>query len=122
MARRKYALPANQHGFDIWGIFHLRHMSGIDVMGAIANIRDLGSHCRTGRQTLGRYWGRVNRRAAPLYPGGLPIPCSVSTVLAGLAGGLIYHWRKGAVGRHYWSGCVYGANGSLSYGFEPGYC
>lgn len=78
--------------FSIYGT-----LSGFKVGGAIANIRDLGPAIAgliagplvgTGAGLI----GGIHR----YFQGGLTCePCSISTVVAGLAGGLVYLTRKG---------------------------
>lgn len=78
--------------FSIYGT-----LSGFKVMGAIANIRDLGPAIAgliagplvgTGAGLI----GGIHR----YFQGGLTcVPCSISTVIAGLAGGLVYRLWKG---------------------------
>lgn len=78
--------------FSIYGT-----ISGFKVMGAIANIRDLGP------AIAGLIAGPVVGVGAGLiggihryFQGGLTCePCSISTVVAGLAGGIVYLLRKG---------------------------
>lgn len=73
--------------------------SGIKLpSGAIANIRDIGP------MVAGLIGGPVVGLGAGLiagvhryFLGGLTaVPCSLATVIAGFAAGMIYHWRKGA--------------------------
>ncbi|MEA4925229.1 MAG: LytS/YhcK type 5TM receptor domain-containing protein [Syntrophomonadaceae bacterium] len=82
----------------VFGIFSIYGtLSGIQIMGAIANIRDLGPAIAG---LIGGPWvglgagliGGLHRHSL----GGLTYQsCSLSTVLAGLFGGLIYQFRKG---------------------------
>ena len=98
MARKKIK-PNQQIGMAlIFGVFSIYGtLSGIDVMGAIANIRDLGPAIAglIGGPWVGIGAGLIGGLHRYTLGGVTYIPCSVSTVLAGLAGGLIYHWRKG---------------------------
>ena len=98
MARKKIK-PNQQIGMAlIFGVFSIYGtLSGIDVMGAIANIRDLGPAIAglVGGPWVGIGAGLIGGLHRYTLGGVTYIPCSVSTVLAGLAGGLIYHWRKG---------------------------
>lgn len=82
----------------IFGVFSIfGTLSGININGAIANIRDLGP------AIAGLFGGPLAGIGAGLIGGihrysmgGLTaIPCSLSTVLAGLVGGLIYYYKKG---------------------------
>lgn len=72
-------------------------LSGINVMGAIANIRDLGPAIAglIGGPWVGVLTGLIGGIHRYTLGGITYIPCSVSTVIAGLAGGLIYQYRKG---------------------------
>jgi sigma-B regulation protein RsbU (phosphoserine phosphatase) len=82
----------------VFGIFAVYGtLSGIDVMGGIANIRDLGPAIAG---LIGGPWvglgagliGGIHR----YFMGGITyLPCSISTVLAGLIGGLIWKYNKG---------------------------
>lgn len=98
MAKKKVT-PAQQAGMIlIFGLFSLYGtLSGIDFMGAIANIRDLGP--AIGGLIGGPLVGLGAALIGGLHRfslGGITcIPCSISTILAGLAGGLIYKYRKG---------------------------
>ncbi|OQA07972.1 MAG: Phosphoserine phosphatase RsbU [Firmicutes bacterium ADurb.Bin373] len=96
---RKEITPNQQIGMAlIFGVFSIYGtLSGIDVMGAIANIRDLGPAIAglVGGPWVGIGAGLIGGLHRYTLGGVTYIPCSVSTVLAGLAGGLIYHWRKG---------------------------
>ncbi len=82
----------------IFGLFSIfGTLGGIDVMGAIANIRDLGPAIAglIGGPLAGIGAGLVGGIHRYSMGGITYIPCSISTVLAGLAGGLIYQFRKG---------------------------
>ncbi|KAF1086206.1 Sensor histidine kinase YpdA [Sporotomaculum syntrophicum] len=82
----------------IFGIFSIYGtLSGIDVMGAIANIRDLGPAIAglIGGPWVGIGAGLIGGIHRYTLGGPTYIPCSISTVLAGLIGGLIYQYRKG---------------------------
>jgi sigma-B regulation protein RsbU (phosphoserine phosphatase) len=81
--------------FGLFSIFGT--LGGIDVMGAIANIRDLGPAIAglIGGPLAGVGAGLVGGIHRFFLGGITYIPCSVSTVLAGLIGGLIYQFRKG---------------------------
>jgi len=96
---RKEITPYQQISMAlIFGVFSIYGtLSGIDVMGAIANIRDLGPAIAglVGGPWVGIGAGLIGGLHRYTLGGVTYIPCSVSTVLAGLAGGLIYHWRKG---------------------------
>ncbi len=78
--------------FSIYGT-----LSGINIMGAIANIRDLGPAIAglIGGPLVGIGAGLIGGIHRYTLGGLTYIPCSISTVIAGLAGGLIYQYRKG---------------------------
>lgn len=81
----------------IFGIFSIYGtLSGINIMGAIANIRDLGPAIAglIGGPLVGLGAGLIGAIHRYSMGGITAIPCSLSTVLAGLAGGLIYRYRK----------------------------
>ncbi|MFX4261329.1 ATP-binding SpoIIE family protein phosphatase [Pelotomaculum propionicicum] len=96
---RKEVTPGQQIGMAlIFGIFSIYGtLSGIDFMGAIANIRDLGPAIAglIGGPWVGIGAGLIGGLHRYTLGGITYIPCSISTVLAGLAGGLIYSCRKG---------------------------
>lgn len=82
----------------IFGIFSIYGtLSGINVAGAIANIRDLGPAIAglIGGPWVGIGAGLIGGIHRYTMGGITYIPCSVSTVVAGVAGGLIYQYRKG---------------------------
>jgi len=81
--------------FGVFSIFGT--LGGIDFMGAIANTRDLGPAIAglIGGPLAGIGAGLIGG-IHRFFVGGITyIPCSISTVLVGLAGGLIYRFRKG---------------------------
>ena len=77
--------------FSIYGT-----LSGIDIMGAIANIRDLGPIIAgiIGGPLVGFGAGLIGGIHRYSMGGITALPCSVSTILAGLAGGVFYCLRK----------------------------
>jgi sigma-B regulation protein RsbU (phosphoserine phosphatase) len=79
--------------FSVFGTY-----SGIELpSGAIANIRDLGPMIAglVGGPIVGLGAGLIGG-VHRYFLGGLTcIPCALSTVIAGLAGGMINKWRKG---------------------------
>ncbi|MEN6349592.1 MAG: LytS/YhcK type 5TM receptor domain-containing protein [Syntrophomonas sp.] len=82
----------------IFGIFSIYGtLSGIQINGAIANIRDLGPAIAglVGGPWVGIGAGLIGGIHRYTMGGITYIPCSVSTVLAGVIGGLIYLYRKG---------------------------
>jgi len=84
----------------IFGLFSIfGTLGGIDFKGAIANIRDLGPAIAglIGGPLAGIGAGLIGG-VHRFFLGGITyIPCSISTVLAGIAGGLIYQYKKGRV-------------------------
>jgi sigma-B regulation protein RsbU (phosphoserine phosphatase) len=81
--------------FGLFSIFGT--LSGIDVMGAIANIRDLGPAIAglIAGPVAGLCTGLIGGIHRFFVGGITQIPCSISTVVAGIAGGLIFYYRKG---------------------------
>lgn len=81
--------------FGLFSIFGT--LGGINVMGAIANIRDLGPAIAglIGGPLAGLGAGLIGGVHRYSIGGITYIPCSISTVLAGLAGGLVFTFRKG---------------------------
>ncbi|MDD3364343.1 MAG: LytS/YhcK type 5TM receptor domain-containing protein [Syntrophomonas sp.] len=82
----------------IFGLFSIYGtLSGINIMGAIANIRDLGPAIAglIGGPLVGIGAGLIGGIHRYTMGGITYIPCSISTVVAGLVGGLIYQYRKG---------------------------
>lgn len=82
----------------VFGVFSIYGtLSGIDILGAIANIRDLGPAIAglIGGPLVGIGAGLIGGAHRYTMGGVTCIPCSLSTVIAGLAGGLIYKYRKG---------------------------
>jgi sigma-B regulation protein RsbU (phosphoserine phosphatase) len=95
---KKVTLKQNLVLIFIFGLFSIfGTLGGIDVMGAIANIRDLGPAIAglIGGPLAGIGAGLIGSIHRFTMGGVTYIPCSISTVLAGLAGGLIYRIRKG---------------------------
>lgn len=78
--------------FSIYGT-----LGGIKLLGAIANIRDLGPTIAglIGGPIVGLGAGLIGGIHRFTLGGFTCYSCSLSTVLAGLIGGLIYLWRKG---------------------------
>ncbi len=78
----------------------LGNYSGVEILGAIANVRDLGP------MIAGLLGGPLTGLAAGLiggayryYMGGFTaVPCSLATVLSGLFGGIIWLWKKRLIG------------------------
>jgi len=71
--------------------------SGIEVFGAIANIRDLGPMMGglIGGPLIGVGAGLIGGVHRYFIGGFTSVPCSLATVCAGLIGGIIYLLKKG---------------------------
>jgi sigma-B regulation protein RsbU (phosphoserine phosphatase) len=95
----------------IFGLFSIfGTMSGIELLGVVANIRDLGPALAglVGGPLVGLCAGLVGAIYRMSIGGFTVVGCSVSTVLAGLAGGLIYKYRKGRF-LNVWQAVVFAA-------------
>ncbi len=82
--------------------------------GAIANIRDLGPMIAglVGGPVVGICAGLIGGIQRYFGGGFVAVPCSIATVVAGLAGGLIYTFRKGNFPR-IWQVMVFAAGMEL---------
>ena len=71
--------------------------AGINIYGAIANVRDLGPMIAglIGGPVIGIGAGLIGGVHRYFLGGLTAVPCSLATVLAGLFGGIIYVVRKG---------------------------
>ena len=71
--------------------------SGIEIFGAIANVRDLAPMIAglIGGPVIGLGAGLIGGIHRYFLEGFTCVPCSLATVLAGLFGGIIYLLRKG---------------------------
>jgi len=71
--------------------------SGIEIFGAIANVRDLGPMIAglIGGPVIGLGAGLIGGIHRYLLGGFTCVPCSLATVLAGLFGGIIYILKRG---------------------------
>nr|CBH37889.1 conserved hypothetical membrane protein, SpoIIE and 5TMR of 5TMR-LYT family [uncultured archaeon] len=71
--------------------------SGIEIFGAIANVRDLGPMIAglIGGPVIGLGAGLIGGIHRYFLGGFTCVPCSLATVLAGLFGGIIYILRRG---------------------------
>jgi len=79
--------------FSVFGTY-----GGIELpSGAIANIRDLGPMIAglVGGPMIGLGVGLIGGIHRYFLEGLTCVPCSLATVIAGLAGGIIYKWRRG---------------------------
>ena len=82
----------------IFGLFSIfGTLSGIEIYGAIANVRDLGPAIAglIGGPIVGLGAGLIGGIHRYTVGGLTALPCSIATVLAGIIGGLIYLKRKG---------------------------
>ncbi|HOV79580.1 MAG TPA: SpoIIE family protein phosphatase [Bacillota bacterium] len=82
----------------IFGLFSIYGtLSGIQIMSAIANIRDLGPMIAglLGGPVAGLGAGLIGAAHRYSLGGITALPCTVSTLLAGLAGGAIFVLRRG---------------------------
>lgn len=96
---KKQALNYKQQVYlvFVFGVFSIYGtLSGIEINSAIANIRDLGPAIAglIGGPLVGIGAGLIGGIHRYSMGGLTAIPCSLSTILAGLAGGLIYKYRK----------------------------
>ncbi len=73
-------------------------LSGFDFMGAIANTRDLGPALAglIAGPIAGLGAGLIGAAHRYSLGGFTCVSCSVATIVAGLVGGIVYQWRKGA--------------------------
>lgn len=98
ISEKKVTLKQQLVLIAVFGLFSIfGTLGGINVMGAIANIRDLGPAIAglIGGPVAGIGAGLIGGVHRYTMGGLTYIPCSISTVLAGLAGGLIYQFKKG---------------------------
>jgi len=78
-------------GFSIYGTY-----SGIEIFGAVANIRDLAPMIAglIGGPFIGLGVGLIGGIHRYFLGGFTAIPCALATIISGLLGGLIYQLRK----------------------------
>jgi sigma-B regulation protein RsbU (phosphoserine phosphatase) len=93
-----------RNGFLMVSIFGamsvLGNYSGVEILGAIANVRDLGP------MIAGLLGGPLTGLAAGLIGGAYryhmggftALPCSLATVLSGVFGGVVWLWKKRLIG------------------------
>lgn len=82
----------------IFGFFSIfGTLGGINILGAIANIRDLGPAIGglVAGPVVGIGAGLIGAAHRLALGGFTAVACSISTVLAGLAAGLLYRYNKG---------------------------
>ena len=94
----------SRNGFLIVGIFGamsiLGNYSGVEIQGAIANVRDLGPMVAglVGGPIVGLATGLIGGAYRYSMGGFTAVPCSLATVLSGLFGGLVWIWKKKLIG------------------------
>ena len=93
-----------RNGLLIVGIFGamsiLGNYSGVEIQGAIANVRDLGPMVAglVGGPIVGLATGLIGGAYRYSMGGFTAVPCSLATVLSGLFGGLVWIWKKKLIG------------------------
>lgn len=101
LCNRKITL---RNGLLIVGIFGamsiLGNYSGVEIQGAIANVRDLGPMIAglVGGPIVGLATGLIGGAYRYSMGGFTAVPCSLATVLSGLFGGLVWIWKKKLIG------------------------
>ena len=101
LCNRKITL---RNGLLIVGIFGamsiLGNYSGVEIQGAIANVRDLGPMIAglLGGPIVGLATGLIGGAYRYSMGGFTAVPCSLATVLSGLFGGLVWIWKKKLIG------------------------
>jgi sigma-B regulation protein RsbU (phosphoserine phosphatase) len=101
LCNRKITL---RNGLLIVGIFGamsiLGNYSGVEIRGAIANVRDLGPMIAglVGGPIVGLATGLIGGAYRYSIGGFTAVPCSLATVLSGLFGGLVWIWKKKLIG------------------------
>jgi len=78
----------------------LGNYSGVEILGALANIRDLGPMIAglLGGPFVGLATGLIGGAYRYSMGGFTAIPCALSTVLSGFLGGAIWVWKKRLIG------------------------
>jgi LytS/YehU family sensor histidine kinase len=78
----------------------LGNYSDVEILGAIANVRDLGPMISglIGGPAVGLATGLIGGVYRYYVGGFTAVPCSLSTVLSGLLGGVIWIWKKKLIG------------------------
>ncbi|MDD4171558.1 MAG: LytS/YhcK type 5TM receptor domain-containing protein [Syntrophomonas sp.] len=82
----------------VFGLFSIYGtLSGMEIMGSIANFRDLGPAIAglVGGPVVGMGAGLIGAAHRYSMGGITSLACSLSTIIAGLAGGVVYKYRKG---------------------------
>jgi sigma-B regulation protein RsbU (phosphoserine phosphatase) len=93
-----------RNGLLMVGIFGamsiLGNYSGLEILGAIANVRDLGPMIAglLGGPIVGLATGLIGGVYRYSMGGFTAVPCSLATVLSGLFGGLVWIWKRKLIG------------------------
>ena len=93
-----------RNGFLMVGIFGamsiLGNYSGVEILGAIANVRDLGPMIAglLGGPIVGLATGLIGGAYRYSMGGFTAVPCSLATVLSGFFGGLVWMWKRKLIG------------------------
>jgi len=74
--------------------------SGVEILGAIANVRDLGPMIAglLGGPAVGFATGLIGGVYRYYMGGFTAVPCSLATLLSGVFGGLIWAWKRKLIG------------------------
>jgi len=93
-----------KNGIFLVGIFGalsiFGNYSGVEILGAIANVRDLGPMIAglLGGPAVGLATGLLGGVYRYSMGGFTAVPCAISTALSGLFGGIIWTWKKKLIG------------------------
>lgn len=101
VCNRKIGLRSGALMTAIFGALSiLGNYSGVEILGAIADVRDLGPMIAglVGGPAVGLATGLIGGVYRYHMGGFTAVPCSLSTVLSGLLGGVIWIWKKRLIG------------------------
>jgi len=101
VCNRKIGLKTGILVVAIFGLLSIfGNYSGVEILGAIANVRDLGAMIAglLGGPVIGLATGLIGGVYRYGMGGFTAVPCAIATVLSGLFGGLIWLWKKKLVG------------------------
>jgi len=101
VCNRKIGLKSGVLMVAIFGLLSIfGNYSGVEILGAIANVRDLGAMIAglLGGPVIGVATGLIGGVYRYNMGGFTAVPCALATVLSGLFGGLIWLWRKNLIG------------------------
>ena len=101
VCNRKIGLKSGILVVAIFGLLSIfGNYSGVEILGAIANVRDLGAMIAglLGGPVIGLATGLIGGVYRYSMGGFTAVPCALATVLSGLFGGLIWLWKKKLVG------------------------